>query len=522
MRIEPLPGSLNDAEPPDAQFQRLPRTKPARLDRLPPHSLEAEQAALGCAILDKSLIDRLRPEYFYDLRHQNLAVVLYKMSCQCLPFDIVTIHNFLGDKIDEIGGDSYLAALPEQTPSAANFPYYEAILAEKYALRLAIRTATDILSRAYEFPDSQQPIDLLEDMEESIQHARQESGVPPEHNGHLPSITSGPDFMSEVIDLPQQIISGMLECGNKFEISGGSKTNKSWMALDIALSVASGLPWLGFETFPADVLFINFEIGRARFQRRVQAVCRAKGIAMPSRFHVWNLRGYACDYQTLLPRLSQKLRNTPFKLIIIDPLYKMLGDAVENSAEDMNKLFNTMEHEFCVKHALAVLFTHHFSKGNQAAKEAIDRPSGSGVLARDPDGILILTKLSTENCFQVSLTLRSYAPIPEFSVRYQYPLITRDDALDPQDLKLPSNLGRKPSFTDDQLFSLLPDEGLTTPEWFALAETTFRAKKSAFYDKRARLVRQQRVLPEKTSGKDKPVRQGTFPLPPKNQAAAVS
>jgi len=84
-----------------------------------------------------------------------------------------------------------------------------------------------------------------------------------------------------------------------------------------------------------------------------------------------------------------------------------------------------------------VAFSAHFAKGNASAKSSIDRVSGSGVFARDPDTILTFTQHEENDAFSVEATLRNFRPVDPFVVRWQYPLFRRDDALDPDKLKQP-------------------------------------------------------------------------------------
>ena len=80
----------------------------------------------------------------------------------------------------------------------------------------------------------------------------------------------------------------------------------------------------------------------------------------------------------------------------------------------------------------SVVFAAHFTKGNQAGKESIDRISGGGSLNRDPDGLVTLTRHETDHAFTVDFTLRDFAPIEPFVVKWEYPLLVRDNYLDPE------------------------------------------------------------------------------------------
>ena len=154
----------------------------------------------------------------------------------------------------------------------------------------------------------------------------------------------------------------------------------------------------------------------------------------PGEFILWNLRGYAADFRKLIPRIIERARKEGFALIIFDPIYKLYGGTDENAAGDVAALLNSLE-RLAAETGAAIVFGAHFSKGNASAKEAIDRISGSGVFARDPDSLLIFTKHAEDNAFTVDPILRNFAPVTPFVVRWNYPLMERADDLDPAKLK---------------------------------------------------------------------------------------
>ena len=101
-------------------------------------------------------------------------------------------------------------------------------------------------------------------------------------------------------------------------------------------------------------------------------------------------------------------------------------------------MLNELE-AIAVKTGAAIAFGAHYSKGNQAGKDAMDRIGGSGVFARDPDAILTMTPHEQEECFTVDATLRNFAPQKPFVVRWDWPLFERDETEDPEDIKKPKN-----------------------------------------------------------------------------------
>ena len=170
--------SADAGAPPD--LKRTPRRKapPAnatKLDRLPPHSPEAEQGVLGCVLLSPNdcmgqCIERFKegPEVFYDLRHQTIFSTLVQMYDGREAIDVITLQQQLKNKqlLEEVGGIAYLAALPDTVPSAANLSYYLDIVVEKYLLRKMIHTCTEVVGRVYDYEGEVDA--LLDEVERDI------------------------------------------------------------------------------------------------------------------------------------------------------------------------------------------------------------------------------------------------------------------------------------------------------------------------------------------------------------------
>lgn len=122
-------------------------------DQLPPHSMEAEQGALGCCMLDPQALDTAQEFgtldlWFYDLRHQTLWATLCSMQRQGKPtHDLIALGETLraSGQLEGVGGLAYLSQLMDCTPSAANVGYYLGIVAEKFRLRSLLSAATGII-----------------------------------------------------------------------------------------------------------------------------------------------------------------------------------------------------------------------------------------------------------------------------------------------------------------------------------------------------------------------------------------
>lgn len=127
------------------------------LDRLPPHSIEAEQGVLGCCLLDPRSIPDAEskihdPVAFYDLRNQKLWITLVEMAEESKPIETLTLVTELTSKkwLLDVGGVEYISTVIDSAPSAANLTYYLEILIEKWQARKMIQVCSNIVSDIYE------------------------------------------------------------------------------------------------------------------------------------------------------------------------------------------------------------------------------------------------------------------------------------------------------------------------------------------------------------------------------------
>ena len=138
---------------------------------------------------------------------------------------------------------------------------------------------------------------------------------------------------------------------------------------------------------------MNLELDRASCLHRFKDVYEALGWSAKnlSNIDIWNLRGKSIPMDKLAPKLIRRAAKKNYMAIIIDPIYKVItGD--ENSADQMANFCNQFD-KVCNELGCAVIYCHHHSKGSQGGKRSMDRASGSGVFARDPDAMLDLIEL---------------------------------------------------------------------------------------------------------------------------------
>jgi hypothetical protein len=325
--------------------------------------------------------------------------------------------------------------------------------------------------------------------------------IPPERNGNGKAgleLVNAASFMAVDIPEPDQVVRGILHQGSKFCIGGASKACKTWAMLDLALSVANGQPWMGFETTRGRVLYLNFEIQNFAWQKRIRIVSDHRKLNDLSNIELLNLRGQYSDFSTLIPKLIETAKDEQFSLVIIDPIYKLYGQSDENSARDVANLLNSIE-RLAVESNASIAYASHFSKGNQSQKEALDRVSGSGVFARDPDCLLILTRHAEEDAFTVESILRNFAPVDPFVVKWQFPLLTRDESLDPEDLRKPG--GRPNTYSESNLLDAIQDSSLSTTDFLKTCKSEFGVSPASFYRLLKSLEIEGKVLKSKINGK---------------------
>lgn len=255
----------------------------------------------------------------------------------------------------------------------------------------------------------------------------------------LPGMVALDAYKDNPPKLPEELIKGILRCGHKMLISGPSKAGKSFALMELCIAIAEGKSWLGFPCKKGRVLYVNLEIDPASCIMRFMKIYEALGWQKKHMddIIVWNLRGHAVPLDKLVPKLIRRVHDQHFDAIIVDPIYKVItGD--ENNASDMALFCNQFD-KICTSTGCATIYCHHHSKGAQGAKKAMDRASGSGVFARDPDAQLDLTPLEmTEDlknyvqdggatAWRLESNLREFPNVTPVNFWFEYPIHRVDD-----------------------------------------------------------------------------------------------
>lgn len=225
----------------------------------------------------------------------------------------------------------------------------------------------------------------------------------------LPATKELSDYPDK-IDMDPVLIEGLFRKGRKGVLTADSKAGKSFFVIELAICVAAGRPFLGRKCEKSKVCYFNFEIEEKECMQRVKDVSAALGIPeseFRDNLKFVHMRGLSLPLKTMKGGLIALIlreeleTGEPFSLVILDPIYKITaGD--ENSARDVGIFCNDLD-RIAKETGCSIFYTHHHAKGEQGTKKAMDRGSGSGVFARDPDLMIDLTNLQIDGQTRAAL-----------------------------------------------------------------------------------------------------------------------
>jgi replicative DNA helicase len=142
------------------------------LEKVPPHSQEAEESLLGALLIDKDAIikvaDNLTAEDFYRDGHKIIFEAMRELYANQEPIDIITISNRLEDKkqLATVGGRSYLAKLSNTVATSGNIVHYSNIIQKKATLRRLQQAAAEISSIS--FNEEREIDEILDETEKKV------------------------------------------------------------------------------------------------------------------------------------------------------------------------------------------------------------------------------------------------------------------------------------------------------------------------------------------------------------------
>ena len=317
----------------------------------------------------------------------------------------------------------------------------------------------------------------------------------------LPPFKTAADMIESDAEEPPQVIQGLLHRGHVCILAAVAKGFKTWAMTDLAVSVNAGKEWLGFPTTKGRVLVVDFELEEWGLRRRLDSVWSARQDvrtddgemidertiqpheADPSDIYYMTLRGYVESLDSVIVELTQRVEKLKPDLVILDPIYRVMGDRKENSAEDVASLLNLIQ-GFARRVGCAVLFTHHFSKGNKSETAVMDRMSGSGVWSRFADAMIILTEHKDSiagDLFSVEFIQRHMKRPEDTVVSFRYPLLSvvpKEDGHKPGEHK---KMGPELKYADEDILAPLREGSpLRKKDWAAACHASIGISRPTF------------------------------------------
>lgn len=368
------PGEL---PPPDPSFD----DEVARL-RPPPKSIEAEQGVLGALLLDAGALakvsDILATGDFFARSHRFVYDAIAGLVGEGKSVDPLSVFEQLssGGNAEEVGGLVYLNQLAQGTPSAANLRRYAEIVVERANLRAIISLADQAATRAFK---NEPAADILEDARAVLARLSEERKL---GRAGIPALT-----LLELRDQAHELdwlVKNMVPADSIGLIFGASQTFKSFVAIDMALHVAHGLPWMGRRTKQGPVVIIAAEGGRGMWGRicawhkaRKLPYEKAPVIVIPVAVDL--AAGASAVVATVEAKLlASKLSNDKPLLTLVDTLSQTFAGE-ENSANEVAAYFREIGTRIRERWHCAVGIVHH------SGHNATERPRGSTAMTANVD-----------------------------------------------------------------------------------------------------------------------------------------
>lgn len=402
------------------------------------------------------------PQLFYDTRNQAVFAAIQHVWKESPGAEDHAVFAALQQSkvLDSIGGIPYFGQIGSVAPTGLHVKAYIKDLMDLAAKRSAIRLCAEAIERLND--QASTAAEVLPEIQSQFDHIANNQGPAGD------SLVTAYDLCcTNPPPKPPEVLHGLLREGAVMIMSGPSKSRKTYTALSLACAVALGYDWLNFKTTRGAVIYLNLELGTYSAKERLAAIAQSLGVEPPKNLHLFNARGAGLKatldwFRRWLPKVIKK---TGARLIVIDPLYKIssASGVEENSNNEIGAFLYELE-MICQRcGGVSLVIAHHFAKGNQAAKNAIDRSAGAGTLARSPDVIMSMTELKEDSEMTFGFALRDFAPVPDIGVRWNYPRWEVDGTIDTKALKEPG--GRTDAHPAEKALEVLGDNKLTKKEW---------------------------------------------------------
>lgn len=224
-------------------------------------------------------------------------------------------------------------------------------------------------------------------------------------------------WLAEPDEPDNPLVSGFIENGEVFAIVGQAKAGKSLLALQMAVCIAMGVPFLGKDCARKRVYVANLEVSSKQYKKRLRRICDRLNIA-PADLHGWLfvdcMKGETATWDTALAMCKAQ----ECEVAMIDPFYQIAHIA---ETDEVQCLEAVEQMKAFTKAGITLGIVFHSPKGFSGDRQLIDMISGSSILARFPESIIgLLNHASEKEARVIDAVLRNYPPADPFAVSVEH------------------------------------------------------------------------------------------------------
>lgn len=423
MSIDALADAEGGQRAPDFRKARRALQDVARIDRLPPHDVEAEQGCLGCVLLDPEtnadlLLETIRDiEAFYDLRHRAILECVIGMREMRVKVDMITLPSALKrlDQLEAVGGLQYLMALLDGVPSASNLSYYAEIVRDCYVCRKFIHETQDLIARVYEGVQGS-VIELIDSVQKSAMGLSQlveaKGSVQPIGNFVQPVV----DAAEEVHRLGGDGIIGLrtgfpdldrtlggMKPGELVILGARTGTGKTALMMNIANNLADAGIGTGIVSteMPGKSLTSRVIASRARVNMSARGITNWNGgdflritgcLGKVKKLPIWIDERSGFTTSMMRSTIREMVKRYGIKIAMVDHAQRVRHPSARDRRNEVSAV-SWACHEIALELGIVVMLASQL--GREAAKDEDTEPSlvnlrESGDIEEDADKIILL------------------------------------------------------------------------------------------------------------------------------------
>lgn len=360
-----------------------------------PHAREVEESLIGSVLLNQEVLTdsellAIESGDFYIHRNGEIWDVASTMFKDGKHIDYVTVAAELSQrgKLDEVGGHAYLSLLASRVPTSLGAPQYARTVMDFSTRRKLIQFAHETVKFAYNADTNMTSPAMWSRTEAILDNLMRGITLPQREQFTAEELVSLP-----VENEQNWLLQGVLVANGLNLLVGEPGAGKTWEALDASIAISTtGSAW-GRQSQPGGVLYFGADNMRDDLVRRMNRLCRARGIRPPSDAFILDLSPLDLSDPSDVLMLEREIREHRPRLVVLDAMARYLGDLDENSNADIGRLMAELR-RISNDSEVAFLLIHHLRKVSTSlsAERLGDRIRGASDILAAVDSALVMTK----------------------------------------------------------------------------------------------------------------------------------